>query len=99
MHFSRQMTLGSGLDFVPTLVEGSARRAHAPAHYPLVIGTALGASSIARRAYPTEFVKTIGEKLMGGWQDADAGPIARRLQRLHPFPAAARQQIVNVNPL
>jgi hypothetical protein len=49
--------------------------------------------------YPTEFVKTIGEKLMGGWQDTDAGPIARRLRRLHSFPAAARQQIVNVNPL
>jgi hypothetical protein len=44
-------------------------------------------------------MKAMGEKLMGGWQDADAGPIARRLQRLHSFPAADRQQIVNVNSL
>ena len=32
-----------------------------------------------------------GRSLMGRWQNADAGPIARRLRRLHSFPAAARK--------
>jgi hypothetical protein len=50
-------------------------------------------------AYPTEFVKATEEELMGRWQNADAGPIAQRLQRPHSFPAAGRKQIVNVNSL